>query len=326
MILFPKLRKVDKVYQPKKKIVVTGMIPLLLLAGGIGGVAAGTEMAKQEGMIPLAMTEVDEIGRQQEQELIKSGIPLNGGTLTQFSDGLSDEVAKRLYEEMQKSASGKLEEYEFEQVASAKQAIACLAYEYLGGSTSPVKIYRSGEKFVIGWSDADEVMRQNLVAENYINSFYEAHEETISSFKTDKEKADYIAELVTTEIVKHYDDDYQVRTIYQLSQRDEDLKVGVCTVYTTVMDRLCELAGIQSYMEIGVLERDDSGTHCWNKLVFSDETIHYYDLTSYASVGNKNFLDMTMDYYDNCFQYRLLDKTEFGYKAGVNVVEDDDWF
>ena len=82
-------------------------------------------------------------------------------------------------------------------------------------------------------------------------------------------------------------------------------------------------------MEIGVLKRDDTGTHCWNKLVFSDGSVHYYDLTSYASVWNTNFIDMPHDYYNEQYGYRKLEKTEFGYKAGVNTVDvdiEDEWF
>lgn len=316
-------RKQNQGKAPRKVMVVSGLMLGLILAGG--GVMAGNAIAENTGIKPLSVLSIDEIGKKQEAELLESGIPLNGVTLSQFSDGQTNKIAAKLYDEMQKADSGKLIEYEFEQIATAKRVITCLAYEYLGGSTSPVQIYKQDGKFIIGWSDADEVLRQNDIANLYIDNIFEKHKEAIEALETDKEKADYIAKVISTECITHYDDDYQIRTIYQLSESGN--QVGVCTVYTTLMDRLCERAGITSYMEIGVLKRDGSGTHCWNRLVFSDGTIHIYDLTSYASVNNINFLDMSIDYYDNYFQYRKLNQSEFGYKAGVNELKDDDeWF
>ena len=271
------------------------------------------------GKQPMPLFMVDEIGRQQAESLENVVLSGTNANLSQFADSRTYGIAEQIYNEMQTSDSGVLENYEFKSIADLKKVIQCLGYEILAGETSPVLVYAKGDSYVIGWSDAEEVLKQNEIAENYIDEIYKENKYKIDALSSEKEKADYIADLITDKIISSYDWNYEVRTIYDLVNSPE--KKGVCTVYTTLFDRLCERAGIECYVEIGVSKTDESAFHCWNKVIFEDGSTHYYDLTSFASSWNKNFKDMSLEYYNNNFTYRKLTNLEFGYKAGVNYVK-----
>jgi len=289
----------------------------LIIFGVVGIVAEVYSLSIYKGLLPLPISLVDEIGRQQEKSL-NSMVLSPGSETSQFADEKTYSIAKELYSRMQKENSGILKDYNFSSIADLKKVVICLSYEILAGETTPLLVYKNGDYYNIGWSDGSEIINQNQIANTYIDEVFEDNKTSIDSFETEKEKANYIADLIVDSLITGYDYSYQTRTIYDLYNSES--KTGVCSVYTTLFDKLCERAGLDCYIEIGKKE-DGEELHCWNKVIFNDGCIVYYDLTSYSTGHNNNFKAMSLDYYNYQYLYKMLKQKELGYKVALNILE-----
>lgn len=269
------------------------------------------------GQRPLPVFVLDYLGKQEAKDL--QGVVLAGSD-SQLADDYTYSIAMELYGLMQEQTEGELKGYTFSSIAEAKKVIQCLGYEVLNGA-SPVFSYYMTEdgKYCLCYQYGAEAIKQHKEATAYIDNLFASIEGQVNSLATEGEKAAFIAGFICNSVVKQYDWSFKARTIYQLMASKE--KTGVCTVYTTLFDRLCEKAGIdESYIVLGVSKENGSELHCWNKLIFSDGSVHYYDVTSYGSKFSKSLIDFDSNYLCESFYYREFTFEEFGYRVGVNYV------
>lgn len=268
------------------------------------------------GNMSLPVLALDYLGQQEAAE-VGSGM----------SKEMIQEAAEALYQGIELSDSGMLDGYRFGTVSDAKRVLFHLNFEVLNGKTSPIRVYKDGDFYTLGWENGDQVQLEHLYGTEYVNNAWEGIAETVFEFESEKEKVEYIAKFICDELILGYDFDENgnvsmdaTRSIYDLSV-SEDNK-AVCIVYATLFDRLCERAGIQSEVVIGVKGVDSTESHSWNRVII-DGRETYYDLTNYAQVRSDYFLDMGENGFYKSAQYREYENYELGYKAAINSVEKE---
>ena len=163
-----------------------------------------------------------------------------------------------------------------------------------------------------------------------LNEVNEKYKDCLDKGKTERECVNLTVEMakfICDELILGYDFDENgnvsmdaTRSIYDLSVSKDNK--AVCIVYATLFDRLCERAGIQSEVVIGVKGVDSTESHSWNRVII-DGRETYYDLTNYAQVRSDYFLDMGENGFYKSAQYREYENYELGYKAAINSVEKE---
>lgn len=296
-------------------IISSRLICLVVFLIFLGSV--GLLYSYKEGQRPLPVFVLDYLGKQEAKAL--RGVVLSGSD-SQLADEATYSIAMELYGLMQEQTEGELKGHTFSSIAEAKKVVQCLGYEILNGAAPVFSYYMTEDgKYHLYYEYGTEAAEQHKEATAYIDNLYASIECQVNSLTTEGEKAAFIADFICNSVVENYDSTLKNRTIYQLMTSEE--KTGVCTVYTTLFDRFCEKAGIhESYIVLGVSKGDDSELHCWNKLIFSDGSIHYYDVTNYGSRYSKSLIDFDINYLYESFCYREVLFEEFGYRVGVNYV------
>lgn len=208
----------------------------------------------------------------------------------------------------------------FSSYAEGLKARQCLFYEILNGrcDLSSYSVKNSDGR-VLGWQFREETMRQHDLGTSYIDKIWQEHGAVIEFLPTQLEKASYIANIIVDKYIEAYDDSYKNATISDMVESNNYR--GTCLVYTTLFDRLCERAGIDAYVEVGYYKNGD--LHAWNKLVFADGHIGYYDLTVYRLRKNKWYLDMKES--DKFYQDRyteLVYDAENGFDVGYALINN----
>lgn len=287
----------------KKRLVglMVGLSVVSMLGGGV----------KDFSLPVLAL---DYLG-QQEAEFADSGI----------SKEMVIDAATAIFEGMQMSDSGMLEGYKFSTVSDAKRVLLHLNFEILNGKTSPIRIYKQDGGYRIGWEDGDAVIAEHLKGSEYVASAWEGIAERVGELESENDKAKCIARYICEELILGYDFDENgnvakdaTRSIYDLSI-SEDNK-AVCIVYATLFDRLCEKAGIQCEVVVGIKGADSNESHSWNRVIV-DGRETYFDLTNYAQVRSEAFFDMVESGHYEMGEYREYENHEFGYRAAINSVD-----
>lgn len=121
----------------------------------------------------------------------------------------------------------------------------------------------------------------------------------------DYEKLKSISDIVvaTIEYTSGYRDLYSVVTENK----------GVCNSYTLMMKKLCESMGYRSDMCFGYVEESHDTYHTWNKILLSDGTYQYFDLTAYDTSKNERDLFMTESPYPivtiNKYFFEMMQET-----------------
>lgn len=270
------------------------------------------------GLAPLPTLVLDYLGKKEEDSL--KGVIL-ANTDSQLSDPKTYSTAMALYELIEKEDEARFEGYTFDTVAELKKVVQCLNYEIFNGDIPEIKYIYKDDSYHLSYISGEEAIRQHREATDFINEVYATIEAQVGSLETESEKAEFIAKYIKNDLIKGYDYTFQSRTIYSFMNSAD--QVGVCSVYTMLFDRLCEKAGFDKcYMVIGSLKEDEEMLHCWNKLVFSDSTVHYYDLTNYyeGDTYTASLINFDNKFYTTNYRYRELTFTEYGYRVGFNMV------
>lgn len=117
-------------------------------------------------------------------------------------------------------------------------------------------------------------------------------------------------------IVREYDYSLANGTIYDLYISGTG--TGVCNVFATLFDRLCEKAGIESYVIIG---RVQGVLHTWNKVIFTDGSVHHYDLTFCITTKDMGYKDMSEYYYGLGEYVPVVFNSAEGYNFGCYKLQ-----
>lgn len=283
---------------------------------GLSLVSCGFFVGKGVDSLSIPVFQLDYLGQKEAQ---------------MFNYGLEKEkvreAAQAIYDGMHKQNDGVLEGYSFNSVSDAKRVLLYLNFQILNGKTSPLRIYKDNGKYTIGWENADRVLYEDAKGTEFIDKVWKDIAGKVSEFATEKEKAAFLARYICDEIILGYDFDENgnvaedaTRSIYDLSVSDDNK--AVCIVYATLFDRLCERAGIESEVVIGVKGAESQESHSWNKVIV-DGRETYYDLTNYAQVRSENFLDMEDSGFYEMAEYREFEDYEFGYRAAINSVDKE---
>lgn len=250
---------------------------------------------------------------------------INSITLSTLEEGMFTcdgvyEKALMLFEQIKIHDNEKFlySELSVSSLGESRQIIQCLGYEILNGRSDLRTCTDSltGKKAIVFYM-AEETIRQHEEATAYINQIWSEIEPYISSLSTEEEKATQIALKIIDVYITDYDRTYKNYAISDMIENNN--YKGTCYTFTLLFDRLCEKAGIASYVEVGY--KGSNNLHCWNKLVFSDGSIHYYDLAFYRYNCNSSYLNMSSSKYSN---YSLLPYLpEEGYYTGIATIGMD---
>lgn len=228
------------------------------------------------------------------------------------------EIALDLYRCMTNYDKGIMKEHPFDTYGEANRVVQCFGYEILNGRSSANVYYsESKDNYCIGWSDGEKVMELHDSATNYINQIWAEHASVVNSISTESEKIKYLSKIIANDYIPEYDRSY---TVYSVSDIiTSGLQKGTCSTFAVVLDRLCSLAGIESYIELGYM---GGGMHAWNKIVFSDGIIKYYDVTMYGGENRDKYLEMdgNGELYRSTYTPLLYD-AEDGYAVGVPAIK-----
>lgn len=230
-----------------------------------------------------------------------------------FTSGGTYELALKLYEEIQKSETGTFE-IVVPTLADAWKVKQCLGYELLNGRSdiSSCRVYSDGNERKLKWESGTETMREHQVASEFIDRIWEEQQEKINSHQSESEKVDYMSKIILNQYVTAYDRTYKNYAISDMV--DRNVYKATCGVFSMVLDRLCEKANINSFIEVGYYK---GSLHAWNKIVYSDGSISMVDLTVYLACKNEEYLHMkeSSSFYKS--RYKKLSYTSEGYMTGV---------
>lgn len=270
------------------------------------------------GVAPLPITLLDYLGERETKALRNVILDSN----SQLVDENSYNAATALYELIEREDEARFEGYSFSSVAELKRVVQCLCFEIINGGAPEIQYYYRDGAYHMQYKYGAEAAKQHREATEFIDELYSNIEEQVNSLATEAEKAEFIAKHIKNEVVKGYDWTYNNRTIYDFMKSED--RVGVCSVYTMLFDKLCEKAGISNcYIVVGMLKSNEEVLHCWNKLIFSDGTVRYYDVTSYFEdfdTYSSSLIGFDEEFYKTQFNYRELEYTESGYKVGITRV------
>lgn len=208
--------------------------------------------------------------------VMEQGMMTSGGTY---------EKALKLFNEISNSDKGVSER--IGSFTEARKLYECIGFEILDGRSS-LKVFTLADGgYEIRWQSGAETMRQHELASAWIEDIWSAHAESIMALQTEKERVVYIAENILKSVISGYDKSY---SNFAISDMVESLNYrATCGVYAMVMDRICEKAGISSFIEVGYCK---GVPHAWNKIVYSDGSIRMVDLDARSKTGQKAYLDM----------------------------------
>lgn len=210
-------------------------------------------------------------------------------------------------------------DYVFDDIGTAHKVYMALGYEILNGRNSKLLAWHVDGGYVLGWERGNEVVAQHQAASAYVNMIWNQIEGTVNSLGSEKEKADYIADYIIGNVVKEYDMSLANGTIYDTFS--SGTASGVCNVFATLFDRLCEKAGIESYVIVG---HSLGIAHAWNKLIFTDGSVHYYDLTYCVTGKDMSYKDMSKVYY-SLAEYKPVEfNSAEGYHFGCYKVTESE--
>lgn len=262
---------------------------------------------------------------QNQEEIEEQTESINSVTLSTLEEGMFTrdgiyEKALLLFEQIKTHDNERVlcNDLPVSSLGESRQIIQCLGYEILNGRSDLRTCTDSltGKKAIVFYM-AEETIKQHEEATVYINQIWSEIEPYISSLSTEEEKATQIALKIVDVYITDYDRTYKNYAISDMIENNN--YKGTCYTFTLLFDRLCEKAGIASYVEVGYKGSDN--LHCWNKLVFSDGSIHYYDLAFYRYNRNSSYLNMSSSKYSN---YSLLPYLpEEGYYTGIATIGMD---
>ena len=234
-----------------------------------------------------------------------------------FTSGGTYEIALKLFNEIQNSEEGTLS-ITVPTLADAWKVKQCIGYELLNGLSDidSCRVYEGEETRKIKWVSGTETMRQHQVASEFIEKIWEEKSASIQSLQSESEKVTYMCKVIVSDYIKEYDRSHKNYSIADMV--DRNVYKGTCGVFSMVLDRLCEKAGINSFIEVGYYK---GSLHAWNKIVYSDGSINMGDLTVYRACKNEEYLNMKKDsaFYKN--RYSELEYTSDGYLTGVPDME-----
>lgn len=234
-----------------------------------------------------------------------------------FSGSDTYRKAAELYKHIITEEEGTLWECPVGSYGEATKVVQCLGYEILNGRCDVCICHsQDGNTYYVRWGQGEETKKSHLAGTHYINQIWAEHGAVINSLSSESEKVQYITNLILTECVTEYDRTYKNSAISDMVS--SGVYKGTCVTFSVLFDRLCGLAGIESYIEVGYLSNT---LHAWDKVIFKDGSVRYYDLTVYRSGKNKEYLGMSCDsqFYK---RYTPLQFTEAdGYATGVPQFE-----
>lgn len=299
-----------------KKISMENKLKIGLISGFIGIIIGVMVYA---GLVWTGQKPIPDfmIGWLIEQEQRKNeGLPLSM-TDSLFIDDFTLQVANDMLRDMAVIDNcEKYDAYIYNDIGTAHKVYLALGYEILNGRSSKIICWHEDGGYKLGWERGHEIVMQHQTATEYVNGIWNGIEETVNSLGTEKEKAAFIAEHIKNNIVQSYDMNLSTCTIYDLAVSGSGS--GVCSVFATLFDRLCEKAGIECYMMVG---KCYDMPHAWNKLIFSDGSVHTYDLTCYVTTKDSGFLDMSNEYYSLYSYTPVQFNSEEGYGFGCHKLQ-----